>query len=42
MSVLRSSPYSLSYNSLVVAKGAAMNSIGWGDYSIANTAGAYI
>ena len=42
MSILTSSPYSLTYNTLVVAKAAAMNNIGWSDYSLPNPAGAYI
>lgn len=42
MTVLRASPYSLSYGTLVVAEVQAYNAKGWGALSIANTVGATI
>lgn len=42
MSVLRASPYSLTYGTIVKAQASAYNQFGWGPVSSANTAGATI
>jgi hypothetical protein len=42
MSVLKASPFYLTYNYLVAVKARAYNARGWGSYSSANTGGAYI
>lgn len=42
MSVLRSSPYSLTYGTIVKARASAFNQFGWGAVSTTNTAGATI
>lgn len=42
MTTLRSSPFGLSKGTIVSVKARAKNSVGWGDFSAANTVGAQI
>jgi len=42
MSTLLISPYSLSQNTLILAKVRARNSLGWGSYSAPNSSGARV
>jgi hypothetical protein len=42
MTVLRTTPYSLSYGTLIVAKIKARNAIDWSTYSAINSGGSTI